>query len=104
MSDYTEGDTVEVDLRRACTTVKTVVGVSDEQTSEGSDANVEIFTDDVNRFSGTTTLGQTTPLSLDVRHVLRLRIVATKLPSPDDGNYSTDAYPSLGSPQALCRF
>lgn len=94
---YEDDDFVEYNVYRKCTTLKMTVGPADDHTDSGGWAAAEVLTDGNSRYSGTLSLGQSTPVTISLSGALRLRIETA---SSFDGDVSM----GYGSPMIYCRF
>lgn len=86
---------VEYSIDRRYTTLRTVVGLSDESAS-GLPMEVEITGDGTPLWTGTVQVGQPEELALDVTGVLRLRVTATR--QFDRTSECNSVYAALGDP------
>jgi hypothetical protein len=90
---------LEVDLRRKCIKMQTAIGALDDSAS-GVEVQVDVYGDDLSKFSRQFSLGEVEQASIRLNGVLRLRVSMAFL-SSGRGNL---AFPGLGSARLLCRF
>lgn len=86
---------LEYDVRRRCTTLTGVVGLSDFSSSDGS-GEIELLADGNSIYDHTFTFGTDESVSLDISNALRLRFEFTPLVH--------NAYGAWGKPRILCAF
>ncbi|CAN5284936.1 hypothetical protein BH09ACT12_BH09ACT12_25950 [soil metagenome] len=93
--DYPGTSFIEYNLSRKCTQFRTTGGIEDNSET-GANGNLEIFGDGNSVYSQDFSLGESSPISLSMDDVLRIRIETT---TDNDG---IDESVALGTPQAFC--